>query len=244
MHPTTPALWPVRHPWLIVVVAALAPVLGIGLGQGIAQANGFDERTTYLSMAVGITISALAGFLTVLRAKPSLATFGFRVPANLPRTLWLIPAALVPVIVFATSGYRTETGLVAGFLWIAIATAFSEEIWYRAVLIRVLSVRGQRFAVIVASALFGVLHLANLFGGKSPLYATLQVVFATLFGFVAAEIFVITRSLWPTIIWHAVYDFIAYLGGDSLDTRALIAIGVSIAILVAYAIWLWRQLPH
>lgn len=107
----------------------------------------------------------------------------------------------------------------------------------------VLRHRSERTAIVGSAVIFGVLHLANLFGGASPLYAALQLAFAALFGLVAALVVSHTRSLWPVIAWHVAHDAITYVGGDDLNALTLSVLAVECAVLVAYAVVLWRRLP-
>lgn len=95
--------------------------------------------------------------------------------------------------------------------------------------------------MIVSSALFGALHLANLVGGADPVAALLQVAFAVIFGVVSAELVIVTGSLWPAILWHAAWDFVSYLGGNAISALALIGVGLSCAVMLAYAVRLWRH---
>lgn len=148
------------------------------------------------------------------------------------------------MIVFAATGYGVDGALVPGFAWLAIAAGFNEEIWYRGLVLSLFRSRGTRPAIVVSSILFGVLHLVNLAGGKSVLYAVLQLGFAALFGFVCAELYAVTGSLWPAILWHLTYDFTAYIGGDALTSAALVGLVLQVALLGAYAGWLWRRLPR
>ena len=68
--------------------------------------------------------------------------------------------------------------------------------------------------------------------------------FAALFGFVTAELVAVTGSLWPGVAFHAAYDTVSYLGGDSISTTALVSLAVQVVLLGAYGWWLWRRLPR
>jgi len=90
--------------------------------------------------------------------------------------------------------------------------------------------------------LFGILHSANLLGGKQPLYVILQVIFAFIFALVCSEIVVITKSLIPVILWHTLHDFIAYITNDNFNNLALIILAVQCVILIIFAFVLWRKI--
>ncbi len=245
--PATPDL-PVittRHPWLWALGWALIPVLLTSVGFGYAQSQHLDDGHTYLAVATAVTIAALAGLLRMLRSHKPLSTFGLRRPA--PGTtrplLAYAPLALGPILIAATTGIAVDRALIPGFLWLAAAVACSEEIWFRGIVLATLRARSQRTAILGSAALFAVLHLANLLGSASPLYAGLQLAFAALFGLVAALVVTHTGSLWPVIAWHFIHDAITYLGGDALTATTLGVLAIECAVLTAYAVLLWRRLP-
>lgn len=240
---TSTAQLTVKHPWLAAIGACLVPVAGTIAGAVAGQVSGAGDPNSYLFMAAGIAVAALLGLLVLWRAKPSFADFGFRRPVALQPALWFLPLVAEVVLIPVFTGVTVPPTAIAIFAAVALAAAFSEEIWYRGIVLALLRHKGTRFAVAASSALFAVLHLTNLFGGKSPLYAALQFLFAALFGFVAAEVVALTGSLWPGIAWHFGHDFVSYIGGDDLSTAGLTSVGIGSIILLAYAIWLWRRLP-
>lgn len=76
---------------------------------------------------------------------------------------------------------------------------------------------------------------------KDMLYLVLQMLFAFWVGFALAEIVSIGKSLWPVIVWHAAHDFISITTGESLDRAALIVLAIQVAILLIYAVGIWRR---
>lgn len=234
-----------HRPWPWAIGWALIPVLFTSIGFGYAQSQQFDDRRTYLATAAAVTAAALVGLIRMLRSRIGLSRFGFRRPAagSARPLIWFAPLALGPVLVAATTGIAVDRALIPGFLWLAAAAAFSEEIWYRGIVMATLRQRSRRTAIVGSAVIFGVLHLANLFGGASPLYAGLQLAFAALFGLVAALVVEHTGSLWPVIAWHFAHDAITYVGGDALNATTLAVLAVEVVVLAAYAGVLWRRLP-
>lgn len=237
------AVWPVRASWLAAIGMGLVPVALTAVGFGAAQAAQASDRVTYLVTAAAVTVAAAIGLLVMRLAPPSLREFGFRAPVRVREALWLAPVAVGPVIVLVSAGWSAQAALVPGFVWLAAAAAVSEEVWFRGLVLSVLRPRGTRSAVVLQTVIFGVLHLANLAGGKSVTYAVLQLLFAALFGLVAAQLYAVTGSLWPAIGWHFAHDALSYLSGDELTTRSLVGLGVVVVILAGYAAYLWRRLP-
>ncbi len=68
----------------------------------------------------------------------------------------------------------------------------------------------------------------------------LQIINAIVFGILAAEIVILTKSLFPVIIWHFLFDFVNHI---SLGTSAsqYIAIGFQEIIMIIFALYLWSK---
>ena len=103
--------------------------------------------------------------------------------------------------------YRVEGrhafSIVAIPLVAAVGTAFIEEIVFRGIVFRIVeSALGTWIALVLSSAIFGLLHLVN------P-HATLQGAVAIVFeaGVMLAAAYVLTRRLWLPIGIHAGWNF-------------------------------------
>jgi membrane protease YdiL (CAAX protease family) len=79
-------------------------------------------------------------------------------------------------------------------------------------MLRLLLSRSAMIAVLVSSVLFGVSHSLNLASGQSLATTIAQVVFALIFGFSTAMMWLVGKSLWPLIAFHVVYDFTVLTG--------------------------------
>lgn len=117
----------------------------------------------------------------------------------------------------------------------------NEEVWFRGLVLAALGRWGSSTAVWGSAVAFGLLHLAGGAQGRTPAYAVAQVVFAVLFGLVAAETVLLTGSLWPVIAWHAAYDLSSYLGEDAFDSVQALSVVLQCLLLAAYAAYLWRR---
>lgn len=237
------ATWQTRHPWWWAIAVALGGTLLTAVGSAFSQVRQLDPIPATAAQAVFVGLSALVGLLVMWRTRPSLADYGFRRPRHLDRTLWVAPLALAPVIVVVSAGVHVTPAQAVAYAVLALAVGFSEEIWFRGLLLATLRRLGTRTAIIGASILFGALHLANLFAGRAPLYVALQFAFACLVGLVLAELVSITGSLWIGIGWHLVYDLVAFSSGEELTTAVLTGLAAMTLVLAAYAVWLWRRLP-
>lgn len=237
------ATWQTRAPWLWAIVLGIGGTLLTAFGSGYSQVRQLDPLSATYAQSVFIALSALVGLAVMWRTRPSLAAYGFRRPRHLDRALWLLPLAALPVILVGFVGVHVTPAQVAAYLVLAAAVGFNEEIWFRGLVLASLRGLGERHAIVGGSAVFGALHLANVFTGRDPLYLALQFAFACLVGLVLAELVAITGSLWIGIGWHLVYDLVALSTGDELTPAALAGLAIMTAVLVAYAVWLWRHLP-
>ncbi len=239
-----PAVLPGRKRWLLAIGYSLVPVVFTAVASAVAQSMQVDDTTAALFIGVGAAISALVGLVVMRAMSPTLGQFGFRAPRGARYAMWFIPLVVSVMIVGATGGVHVAGGAIAAYALLTVAVAFNEEIWFRGIVLAVLRAVGVKTAVIGSSVLFGVLHLANLASGQGGAASVLQVVFAIAFGFVAAELLVITRSLWPAIVWHAAWDFMSFLGGNSTSAVALAGVGAALLLIVGYAIALWPRVTR
>lgn len=237
------AAWDTKHPWLWAIALGLGGTLLTAFAVGFTQTRRLDQLAATYTQAALVGLSALVGLFIMWRTRPTLAAYGFGRPRQLERTLWLLPLAVIPVILVATTGLSVTPVQAFAYLALAVAVGCNEEIWFRGLQLAALRGLGERHAIIGGSALFGAMHLTNFFGGSPPLNLTLQFAFACLVGLVLAEIVAITGSLWVGIVWHLVYDLTAWSAVDTYAPTALVGLAVMTVVLVGYAVWLWRQLP-
>lgn len=245
MHETqTPASgWPVRHPLVLSIGLALIPVVLTAAGQATAQATGATGAAAFLIPAATVAVSAIIGFAIMRGARPSWRAFGIARPRP-AIGWWALALAATIVITLVCGGISVPAGTIAGIAALTIAVGINEEVFFRGLILQALRTRGDRFAVIVSSAVFAALHLTALASGVSPLYSALQIVFAALFGVVAAEIAMITGSIWPGVVFHVLTDAAAYLGGDRLTPTTIAGSAATCVILAVTAAVLWRRIPR
>ncbi|CAH0273384.1 hypothetical protein SRABI02_03738 [Plantibacter cousiniae] len=230
-----------RAPWVAAIAFALVPVVFTAGASAAAQLSGASEAGAALVLAAGAAVSAILG-LVVMRLSPSrVRDYGYRRPRRARVALWFIPAAATVLIILGTQGIRVDAPTVAAYGVLVVAVALNEETWFRGIVFAILRARSTRTAAIGSSVLFGVLHLANLAGGADVGSSILQVAFAALFGLVAAQLLVLTGSLWPAIAWHAAWNFVSFIGGDSTDSRSLVGLGAACVVMLGYAVFLGRR---
>ncbi len=233
-----------KRPYVAAVLAGVLCTFMTALGMGASQIGGLEGDAIYGGVTVSLLISIIIGLIIMKRTGFTLAGFGFtkneKGTAN--RIGWYIPLVVIEILPVAFYGFDSSiTGMQLVILaCFTIAVGFNEEIYFRGLILKFLEQKGAKKAIIGSSVIFGVLHLINALNGKDTLYLILQMAFAFLVGFVLAEIVMITKSLWVPIIWHASHDFISGVTGDTLDVTALILLGIQVAILIVYAVYMWK----
>ncbi len=239
-----PALWPVRYRWVVAIAFAFVPVFFTAAASAASQVLQADDATAALTIAGGAAMSAALGVIVMKVSPANLRQFGFRAPQGGRAVLWFLPLLITIVLVLATQGLKVAGFVLVAYAVLTLCVAVNEEVWFRGIILAVLRGAGVRVAIIGSSVMFAVLHLANLAGGQTIPEAILQVVFAALFGVAAAELTVLTGSLWPAILWHAVWDFANYIGGNTTSSAALVGIGIACAVILAYVLVMWRAANH
>ncbi|EGE54069.1 CPBP family intramembrane glutamic endopeptidase [Streptococcus parauberis] len=195
-----------------------------------------DPTKVYMVEAFCFFIAVVVGYLIYRKIKKH---YFF---ASSPKIkLYYLPIILIEICtLIAIPKFDHPATYFLVLLAFTIFVGISEELFFRAIILRLLSTKSITFGIMGSSLLFGLLHMANLAGGSSIIYVCFQIVFAFLFGLVAAYIVVIEKSLLTVIIWHAIHDYFGIITGNEIDTLAIIIVITQCLILLAYAIYLHR----
>jgi len=150
----------------------------------------------------------------------------------------------LPIIALLTgNGYVKAPYLtIIIFAIECIGIGFFEEAAFRGVLLLLIIERvpktkkGIFYSIVLSSAIFGLIHIFNLFSGSGAGAVILQIGYSFLFGGMWAAVLLKTHNLWLCILLHSIYDFCGMLlptlgGGAWWDTPTII-ITVILAILV------------
>jgi membrane protease YdiL (CAAX protease family) len=154
---------------------------------------------------------------------------------------------LVLPIVFAAlplaAGLRIESWPMFLFLTLMeLVVGFSEELVFRGFILRALLPGGMTRAVLVSSALFGLVHLGNIVYGASVAVTLFQVVGVFAFGVGMAAIVLRGGAFWPAILIHALSNAalrFSYITPQRLPTPLMSAIVMTL-MLIYGAVLLWR----
>lgn len=205
----------------------------------IIQVNKITNDTVgYGIQAIFFGLASIIGFIIYKKNK----NVSYSI-SNKKEVLWFLPIVFIELIVFM-SGVNLSKELLyyVVLLVFTIFVGISEELFFRGIILDILKTKNLRYAIVTSSILFSLLHLTNIAGGVSIEYVILQVIFAFLFGVVAAQLTFITKSIISAIIWHFTHDFVAFITGNELNSTTTMILIVQCLVLIGYAIYLDRKL--
>jgi len=134
----------------------------------------------------------------------------FRLPDLNARsiTAMTVAAAMVAPVFFSGRCEMKPWSIAIPGVIFLFGIGFGEEMFARGLCFGMLRKYGQRNAIIFSSVIFGLLHL-NLYTGKNwELWTAYHhVISAGLFGVIAAQVMIMTRSIWVSVVFHALSDW-------------------------------------
>lgn len=208
---------------------------------------------TLVDLIITRALGAIA--LTVL-----VAYLGFRVLNPVRPTFWKSAVFCLPAFAVAINNFPFSclikgdavvdagVGRVVLLAFECIAVALFEEMAFRGVVLLGFSEKaksrlGLFLAIILSSAVFGVIHLLNLFT-SSPIVVIMQIGYSFLIGGMCSVILLKTKNIWFCVAIHAIFNFggaiVSTLGhGEIWDTftvifTAILAVATFVYMLVAF----------
>ncbi len=167
-------------------------------------------------MVGGVVFLLLTHYLGYRVLSPFRKPFGRALLISLPCFLVVLtnPPILGLLSGLATLEYSGArlAGYIALFAWECLAIGFFEELAFRGVVLPMIleKRRGSRkqifLSVLLSSAVFGGIHLVNLFV-SSPGAVFLQIGYSFLIGGMCAFVLIKTANIWLCVLLHAIFDF-------------------------------------
>lgn len=249
---------PKRDPRRMVAIAmtllGMAALLFFELGKPVLSEDATLQKLYTMTATRGIGGIVFLAILVYL---------GYRVMNPLQKPfgkalLFCLPAALVVVnnmpILSMIRGdayfVHSEPWYIMWFALECFAIGLFEETAFRGVALLLIAEKrrttkkGLFASILLSSAVFGVIHLANILAGASPGAVFLQIGYSFLIGAMCSVVLLKTGNLWFCVILHAVYDFSGNLmptlgAGTWWDTptvifTALLAVFTTVFYVVAF----------
>ena len=204
----------------IALVATVLGVLVLGYFEFFKPTLSQDAVLQRLmTMTITRTVGAAVFFLVLL-------TLGYRVlnPIRKPfgkSLLFCIPAFLVVVnnmpilsMIWGDAYFvHGEWYYMVWFVAECLAIGLFEEAAFRGLALLLFAekrrdtTKGLFMSIVFSSAVFGVVHLANILAGASPGAVILQIGYSFLIGAMCSVVLFKTANLWLCVLLHAIYDF-------------------------------------
>lgn len=210
--------------WLVLVFFLTAVAFGFPLQAGVDLLPPENGALQFAGRAVACA-AALGSYALAVRLGEGRRAAELAVRPALPglavgAVLGLLMMAVLMSVLVATGAYAiTVVGATPAWtgLGLALQAAVTEELWMRALLLRLLwRAFGPGPAFIVAALIFGALHLAN--PGATPL-AGATVVMA---GLMFCALYALTGRLWVPIGLHLAWNLAqGYLFGATVSGNNL-----------------------
>jgi membrane protease YdiL (CAAX protease family) len=133
--------------------------------------------------------------------------------------LYILP--LIVAFLSVPSGVKVNDpstlALIAGFTFLV---GFTEETFFRGLILNTLRPLGPMRAASISALLFGLPHLLNAISGVwDPMFTLVDSLAAIGIGVTFASLFIRTKTIWPLIGLHALIDFTALITQGGLQCR-------------------------
>ena len=225
--------------WRIIWLEALLMVFYTANGAFVTIT---EPSSPILQFAVLIPLAAGIFVYLLWKNKWRDAFFARTITFNARTFLLWAPLLLVLVVILAGNrglNFDSMTDLIFMFIMQLFVVAFIEETFFRGFMLKMLLAKGVFKAVLITSILFGITHSLQLLGGQSVEATILQILYAFLVGLVLSLLIMHKQSILIAIAFHGLNNFLSFMGREE---GHLFSTYVIIAILLAYAIFLWKSL--
>lgn len=230
-----------EHPLIFSLVWGVVLTMAVSVASAVSAIQEFGDTGIRYAQACAYLLMAVITTVYMKRKDPSLLSFGIRKLEAAPSrpVLFYIPLLIFAVAQPLMNGINVELGApeVISIVMMTLMVGYTEEVVFRGIIWNYLKSKGPLFYIVFSSVLFGLLHMANAFGGNDLLHTLLQVANALLLGFVLALLMVAGRNLIPLIGFHFLYDALAMVSNENLEHEVLIVAILNILYLI-YGIYL------
>lgn len=244
------------HPYIMSICIALLMTFIIVVGNVISIITKMNLYLNgagyYLILSIANIINILIAILLMKKSDYSFKEYGFQKikKTDISAAWFLIPLVIEVVLPVICAGFNNELSVVYYLITLlfTVTVGFTEEMFFRGLILKYISIKGVRKAIIWSAIIFGIVHLSTALRGDNISVVIIRIIFAVLFGIVCAELVFLTKSIWIPIIWHAIHDFISYttnatftIGSLSTSTSVLIIELLQFFVLLVVAVGIWNK---
>jgi len=95
------------------------------------------------------------------------------------------------------------------------------------------TVKGRFWAIVLSSAVFGLVHAVNLFFGAGPIAVLMQIGYSFLIGAMCSVVLMKTANIWICVALHSIFNFCGALVPDCGNGTIFEPITVTITVIIA-----------
>lgn len=224
--------------WHAVIWIAIY-VVAVNIGDNLGEVTQFPQLTSIVLVVLSMVL------VVYMWIGGRLAFYGIRPvhPRTLPLTLFYVPLFGITFVQYAQGlAPGLDLRAVAFAVLLVIAVGFIEELLFRGFLLQALRTRGSLTrAIIISGVTFGIGHIVNLLRGYSLIDQALQLAGAVLIGVALAYCVVLTGSILPGVVFHALFNLSGTLTNHSVLWDSVSVGGIAI-VMVAYVLVLRKRL--
>lgn len=208
--------------------------------------------TRAIGSAVFITILIYLGYRVV---RPSASGFGRALLFSLPAFAVVINNLPIYPLASGLAAVTAPAWRIALLAAECFFVGLFEETCFRGVVLlgflekRRATVSGRFWAIVLSSAVFGLIHAVNLFFGSSPIAVLMQIGYSFLIGAMCSVVLMRTSNIWLCVVLHALFNFCGALvpdcGSGTIWEPITITVTVIIAVLTtAYMVVAFLRLKN
>lgn len=208
---------PARVISFVMIALAIVLLLFFEIAKPVLSEDEVLQRLYTMVITRGMGAAVFFSILVTLKykvlnpiRKPFFKSLAFCIPA------FLVVINNMPILsMIWGDAYLVHTGpwYMLWFILECLAIGLFEEAAFRGVVLLMLAEKrrhtrkGLLISILLSSAVFGVIHLANILTGASPVAVLLQIGYSFLIGAMCSVVLFKTGNLWLCILLHAIYDF-------------------------------------
>lgn len=219
-----------------LIVLIIAQVLSLSIS-GIFSHLGVPSAICNIIAGILYVVFAFIGANILTKRFLKIPMAEMRIPHICVKTIWLITAVLMPILVLLiallTGGHwetnsfgiqATSATITGAVVFYGLSTGIVEEMIFRGLIMGCLEKRFRiKFAIVIPSVLFGLLHII---GNNLDFVSIIQLLIAgTIVGILFSLIAYESNSVWNNAIVHGIWNM-AIIGGilhigDSADSNSI-----------------------
>lgn len=223
--------------YLKLIGAGFGLTLLISIFTAAGTILGFSEAGLILCQIGAFFIAAI--ILTLFMKKRTLTHFGFQ-KGKIASINWLFIFVIILIqpVVFGLQS-RLSFKLVALMLLQMILVGYVEEVLFRGIFYYYLKSKGTMTYLLFSSIVFGLLHFASSLNPDTPIILViLQVINALLLGLVFAVLYLNSKTIYLSMIFHILFNLLAVISNPGSVKQNLVAVTL---LIISYLIYLLTQ---